>query len=301
VYVTVDDVRLFFDVEGPKLVPDGPVMRECPTLVCLHGGPGLDHSTLRPHLAPLASEMQVVYLDQRGHGRSDRSEPRHWTLARWARDVRDFIEVLGIEDPIVYGTSFGGYVAMAYAIRYPDDPGKLILVSTAARGTDHPVRLGRVLDAFERRGGPAARAAALRAIEERTPDAYANYVRVCGPLYTCRAVDPDASARMIANPEMVPFFERHGGEGALFDLRDELAAVRCPTLVVGGEEDPITPISELREIADALPPGSARFERFAGCGHGIVRDDAGGLRELIAEFVGADLSCPLADVTFGRG
>jgi proline iminopeptidase len=286
VYVKLDDVRLFFDVEGSQLVPDGPVMRERPTLVCLHGGPGLDHSLLRPPLAPLASSMQLVFLDQRGHGRSDRSEPQQWSLAQWAQDVRDFIDALGVVDPIVLGTSFGGYVAMAYAIRYPHDPAKLILLSTSARGTDHPVRRVHVLDAFERVGGARAREAVLRAFAERTPEAYADYVRVCGPLYNRGAADPEASARMIANDAMVPFFERPGGEGAVFDLCAELAKIRCPTLVIGGEEDPITPISELQQIADALQPGLARFEVFPGCGHGVWRDNPAGLRQLVKEFVG---------------
>ncbi len=88
-----------------------------PVLLCLHGGPGLDHSTLKPVLSSLSDMAQVIYLDQRGHGRSDRSSREHWTLAQWADDVREFCNVLGIENPIVLGVSFGGYVAMTYAIR----------------------------------------------------------------------------------------------------------------------------------------------------------------------------------------
>src|SRR5262249_37430691 len=126
-FVRVGDVRLFFDVEGPKLVPEGPLMRERPTLLCLHGGPGLDHSAHRPAFSALSTIAQVIYLDQRGHGRSDRSVPEQWNLAQWADDVRGFCEVLGLERPIVMGTSFGGYVAMKYATRYPEHPAKLIL------------------------------------------------------------------------------------------------------------------------------------------------------------------------------
>jgi pimeloyl-ACP methyl ester carboxylesterase len=285
VYVKLADVRLFFDVDGSQLVADGPVMRTRPTLVCLHGGPGIDHSALRPAFAPLASVAQVIYLDQRGHGRSDRSNPQRWSLAQWAQDLRDFIDALGIVDPIVLGVSFGGYVAMEYAIRYPDHPAKLILLSTAARGTGHPERSDQVLDTFERLGGARAREAVRRAFQERTREAYADYVRICGPLYNRCTIDPHASARTIINDEVVPFFERPGGEGAVFDLFTEIAAIRCPTLVIGGEEDPITPISEQKKIADALPAALSRFERFAGCGHGVWRDDDVGLQRVVAEFV----------------
>ena len=70
-YVSVNGVRLFFDVEGAKLVPDGPVMREKPVLLMLHGGPGADHSIYRPAYSALADIAQIVYLDHRGNGRSE--------------------------------------------------------------------------------------------------------------------------------------------------------------------------------------------------------------------------------------
>ena len=56
------------------------------------------------------------------------------------------------------------------------------------------------------------------------------------------------------------------------DFRVALAGVACPTLVMAGETDPITPIAFSETIVASLPPGLAQFERFADCGHGIVRD-----------------------------
>ena len=69
--VLVNGVRLFFDVEGASLVPDGAVMRQKPTLLLLHGGPGFDHSIYKPAYSALSDLAQVVYLDLRGNGRSD--------------------------------------------------------------------------------------------------------------------------------------------------------------------------------------------------------------------------------------
>jgi pimeloyl-ACP methyl ester carboxylesterase len=150
-HVSVNGVRLFFDVEGPKLVPDGPTMREKPVLLMLHGGPGFDHSIYRPAYSALADIAQVVYLDHRGNGRSEDGPREGWNLAQWGDDVRAFCDVLGIADPIVLGASFGGMVALAYATRHPAHPSRLILISTEAAGGSY--REQRVA-LFERFGGP---------------------------------------------------------------------------------------------------------------------------------------------------
>jgi pimeloyl-ACP methyl ester carboxylesterase len=284
-FVKVGDVRLFFDVEGAKLVPDGPVMKERPTLLLLHGGPGLDHSWFRPAFSVFSQIAQVVYLDQRGHGRSDLSTPERWSLAQWADDVRGFCDAVGIERPIVLGTSFGGYVAMSYAIRYPDHPAKLILVSTALRGTGDPIRRKRVLKAFERFGGVEASEAMRRAFDDRSPESYEEFRRVCGPLYTSRPLDPDAAKRVIKSEHVLPFFERANGEGVTFDYSAELWRVNCPTLIMAGETDPMTPVSEMQEILNALPEGVGRLERFPGCGHGVWRDDPERAFRVITEFL----------------
>ena len=94
--------RLWFDVDGPALVPDGPTMRERPTVVLLHGGLGsYDHSYLKPDFAWLADVAQVVYLDLPGHGRSEWGDATTWSLELCADAVRDFCDALGISRPIV--------------------------------------------------------------------------------------------------------------------------------------------------------------------------------------------------------
>src|SRR5215207_6956469 len=132
--IEVNGTRLWFDVDGAALVPDGPGMRERPTVVLLHGGPGsFDHSYFKPDLAPLTGVAQVVYLDLRDHGRSARHDPADWTFEVCADDVRAFCDVVGIARPIVYGHSMGGFVAMLYGARHPGHAGALILQSTMAR------------------------------------------------------------------------------------------------------------------------------------------------------------------------
>ena len=151
-FVEVNGAKLYFDVEGAGLVPDGPTMRAKPTLLLLHCGPGLDHTIYKPAFSALSDIAQVIYLDQRGNGRSSGNDPATWNLAQWGDNVWGFCDALGIEKPIVFGASFGGFVAQSCAIRHPECPAKLILASTAAK-FDFPT----VFDAFGRLGGLEAR------------------------------------------------------------------------------------------------------------------------------------------------
>jgi proline iminopeptidase len=280
-HISVNGSRLYFDVEGLGLVPDGATMRQRPTLLLLHGGPGFDHSGFKPAFSTLTDVAQVVYLDHRGNGRSECGDPATWNLAQWGDDVRTFCDTLGIHKPIVYGVSFGGFVAQSYATRHPGHAGKLVLTTTAARA-DWPV----VFDAFERIGGPEARRLAQDYWLTPTPQARRVYREKCFPLYTTRRVrDPDVMARAIIHDPVNLHFATD--EFKRMDFRAALARVECPTLVMGGDSDPITPMVMSEVIAASLPPALVRFERFADCGHGIVGDAPERHFALMREFIQA--------------
>ncbi len=279
--VLVNGVRLFFDVEGASLVPDGPGMWEKPTLLLLHGGPGFDHSIYKPGYSSLADCAQLIYLDHRGNGRSD-SGPK--SLAQWGDDVHAFCEVLGIQHPVVLGASFGGKVAMAYATRHPAHPAKLILISTEAVGGTHKERRVAM---FEKLGGPEVGALARHRIFEGHSDKASldAWLRLAFPLYTRTPRNPDVARRVVGNAEVLQWFTGPGGEDHSFNLISDLARVQCPTLVMGGEQDPMTPIECQADIAAALPPHLVRFERFAACGHGVVPDAVEPALARIREFI----------------
>lgn len=279
-YVTVNGARLFFDVEGLGLVPDGPRMREKPTLLLLHGGPGFDHTMFKPAFSALADIVQIVYYDHRGQGRSS-GDPEGWTLAQWGDDVKGLCDALGIERPIVLGGSFGGFVAQAYATRHPEHPAKLILASTAAR-----IVYEEIFAAFERVGGREARDVAEPYWLKPTMERRTKYLEKCFPLYNTRAPsDPDALKRAILRHDVGLAFNGPNNEHGRMDFRADLARVQCPVLVLAGDMDPIVPISLSETMAACLPQHLVRFERFENCGHGVHRDDPERAFRVMREFI----------------
>jgi len=280
-FIVVNGARLYFDVEGAGLVPDGPKMRTKPTLVLLHGGPGLDHTIFKPAFSALADIAQIVYFDHRGNGRSSGDDPATWNLAQWGDDVKGVCDALGVEKPIVYGASFGGFVAQAYASRHPDHPAKLALVSTAAR-----VDFQTIFAAFERIGGANARAVAEAYWLDPTAESRAKYFDVCFPLYRARSgTGADVLKRSIVRNEVAIRFNGPRNEQGRMDFRSDLGRVRCPVLVLAGEDDPIMPMPFSETIAECLPSHLVRFERFAGCGHGVVPDQPERAFQVIRDFI----------------
>ena len=270
-------MSLWFDVDGSALVVDGAVMRERPALVLLHGGPGFDHSSFKPDYGCLAEVAQIVYLDHRGNGRSDRGDPSDWRLDVWADDVRAFCDALGIERPIVLGWSFGGMVAMAYAARHPDHPAKLILQSTMAR-----LNVERITEGFRRVGGDNAAEIAQRFWSAGDATAMAAYATTCIPLYSPNPPDQEVLSRYQLNIELLMDPARVMRD---MDLLPGLAAITCPTLVIAGEDDPICTIDDMQDVVDALPREQVRFERFANGGHFLNRDDPERFFALVRDFV----------------
>jgi pimeloyl-ACP methyl ester carboxylesterase len=287
VHLNIGDVKLFFDVEGLGWTAEETALHPRPVIVLVHGGPGTnDHSHYKPTLSALTDTAQLIYYDHRGNGRSGRSEPAKWNLAQWGEDLKAFCDALGLERPIVLGTSFGGFVAQSYATRYPDHPGKLILCSTSSR-----MRFDRAFEAMERMGGPRARAVAEKFWCGGDPAAVTrDYIEACCPLYSRMPLPASASidaeiSRTVWNNDVMRHFTGQGGEAHHFNFLSHLKRIRCPTLVLHGEDDPITTITDAEEMVAALPAALVRFERFPHCGHPTFGDAPLRTFRIIREFI----------------
>ena len=253
-------------------------MRDRPTVVLLHTVSGADHSPYKEHVGPALAEVaQVVYLDLRGAGRSDWSSPEHWTMETWVDDLEAFFDALELERPVLLGTSTGGVIALVHAARHPDRVERLVLVSTVARYVHT-----RSIAEFDRIGGPEAGEVAARYFSDPTEAHFAEFLRVCVPLYTHNPISPDTIARLEMNMALVAHWDRTGARS--YDLREEAARVQCPTLVLAGDDDPSTTISGVDELVTALPTGLVRYEHFADTGHGVFRDRPEAI-SLVREFL----------------
>lgn len=278
-HVEVNGTRLWFDVDGRALVPDGPALRERPTVVLLHGGPGgYDHSYFKPDFARLASTAQVIYLDQRGHGRSERVAPETCNFQVWADDLRAFCEAVGIARPVVFGHSFGGMVAMVYAARHPGHAGALVLQSTIGRWDQ-----ARLVEGFREAGGDEVAGIAERFYGGGPPVTDEEWER-CRVLFGPSVPTEAQRVRIVRNPEL-------GAWGLVLmrelDVLAELRHVDCPTLVSVGELDFVTPPAAARELVGALPEGTARLEVVQGAGHFPWLDVPDRYWPVVTEFVAA--------------
>lgn len=275
-HVQVNGTRLWFDVGSPAVVPDGRGMRGRSTVVLLHGGPGsYDHSYFKPDFGRLSESAQVIYLDLRGHGRSEWGDPAAWCFEVCADDVRAFCDTLGIERPVVYGHSMGGFVAMLYAARHPGHASALVLQSTNAR-----FDLARLVEGFRKFGGDEVARLAERSYSggSVSDEEWSRVFAVFGP----RVPGEDELARRIRNPDV----NAHGMDLLrTFDVVDQLASVDCATLVCVGELDPVTPVDAAQEIVDALPKGLVTLEVIEGAGHFTWKDAPERYWSLVTDFV----------------
>lgn len=246
--IDVDGTALFYEDHGAG-----------PLILMLHGGLGMDHSYFRPDFDQLGALGQVVYLDQRGNGRSGRTDDAV-TIESLADDAAAIIGALGGSATVI-GHSFGGFVAQELAAGHAPVVERLVLLDTT------PGQPGAADDP-DADPGPSA-PAELAALFARLPgcdddDDYASLIDGCVPWYMHG--DPDPLRDRMRD---VIYRARTMQEGfaslATWSAVDRLGGLSMPTLVIAGDHDHFTSRQQGERIARLVPHATLRV--FTDAGH----------------------------------
>lgn len=278
--IAVNGVELFFDVYGSGLGARDNDLVDKPVVVALHGGPGIDHSQFVPWLTPIADIAQLILVDHRGNGRSSRPPVETRTLVNMAEDLEALRKALGLGRIVVFGMSFGGMLALTYAVTYPDSVAGLIPCATAASNEALERGLSRLHD--------------IASVEQREPlarlrngrvESAADLERVFAALSPFYEYDPKRTPpggfKPIADIDMLNFFFAH--DRKTYDVRPRLAGIAAPTLVLTGRHDRIAPPDASGEIVKAIP--GAEQVIFEQSGHRLMREENAKFVQTVRDFI----------------
>jgi proline iminopeptidase len=253
-------------------------------MLMMHGGPGLDHTYFTPWFDALHSQMEIIYYDHRSNGRSERpGSMAGISHDTWVEDADALRAQLGHDRIILFGHSYGGGLALEYALKYGDRLAGLVLCCTApafdyidvilenakARGTSEQ------LSAFE-----AVLSGTLREDAE-WQKMWMTYL----PLYF-KAYDPVVGAAMDKRTVYSVAAQNHANAHCLpeFNTLDQLSKIETPTLVISGREDWITPPAQAGERIHSRLPNS-EWVVFEESGHFPFIEESGPFMQLISDWV----------------
>lgn len=250
-FITVNGVELFYAEEGSG-----------PPCLLLHGGPGLDHHEFVPWLTPLASTARLIYLDYRGNGRSPRISPEQFTTAAVVEDLEALRQSLGFAQMAVLGHSFGGFIALCYALTHPDTVSRLI-ISCSAPSFDIAAEVEEQLANF---GSPAVAAAFARENEMQTDEDMRAIIFDELPFYfttypkEIRLRAEDWARRTRYSAALSSWWSVN--QLPLYDVRPRLGELHMPTLVIAGRHDRVCSVHQATIIQQGI-----HGARLAVCEH----------------------------------
>jgi proline iminopeptidase len=230
-------------------------------LMIVHGGPGDSHDYFLPYLLPLARTNKLIFIDERGSGRSEKLEDvKQYTVENMAADVEAVRVALGLGKISLLGHSYGGVLAQAYALKYPEHLSHLVLASTFASTKEMNQVLLRIKNQM-----PREKLALATALERaglygkgpawehgRYPSEYATLAWGDGyfpRLYGARPdpnYDPQAQNTSLAWDLYREMWGSHGefvidGNLSSVEYLDKLPTIKVPTLILVGDHDECDP------------------------------------------------------------
>jgi proline iminopeptidase len=262
-FITSNGLKLYYEIEG-----------EGQPLILLSGGPGFSHEYLQP-LRALASDAQLIFLDQRGTGRSDKANPQDYTVEANVEDVEQLRRELQLDSCMIFGHSWGGMLAQAYVLKYPTHVSKLVLANTFSSVTEVNASLMRMRSAVPEE---------TRAIYERYeqeglyrnrdhyPEEYQAALDIAYEPVFISVPPPDYLQNMFSTVAYDVYRVMWGEESefkitgtlAQFDVTAQLREIHIPTLVLVGASDMPT-VAMAQNTAKSI--SNARLEVFEHSRH----------------------------------
>ncbi len=278
-FVASGDARLFCRIVG-KGEP----------LLVIHGGPGLSQDYLLPQMYELAKHNLVIFYDQRGCGKStvDDINPNTVTIESFVDDIEAIRKAFNFDKISILGHSWGGFLALQYAIRYQEYIDKLILSNStpatsegyALFGQEYMRRMNPYLDKLEkiraskefREGDPVVTEQVSHLIFSR----YCYNPRKAALLNVCMTSTASLNGARVS--EII----RGNGLEQPFNLNDDLNGLKIPTLVLHGDTDSVPPITA-KNIHENIP--GSKYVLMKNCGHFPYVEDPTVYFRHISEFL----------------
>lgn len=227
----------------------------------VHGGPGASHDYFLPYLLPLMRTNRLVFIDERGSGKSSKlDDPGQYTVANMVEDIETVRQALGLGKISLLGHSFGGVLVQAYAFKYQQNLSHLILGSTFASTTELNQALAKIetgMTPEERNRVKALEAAGLFGKGEiwehgRYPDEYAKLAWGKGYFPYLYQNHPDPSYDPLSSNTGTAwdvYREMWGSDGEFVvdgNLKEveyvgQLSKIKVPTLIIVGDHDESDP------------------------------------------------------------
>lgn len=259
-FIEVENAKLFYREAG-----------QGSPLVVLHGGPGLTQDYLLPALYQLADHNHVIFYDQRGCGRSTGEiNDDSMTVKQYVEDLDKVRKSLNVEKISILGHSWGGFLAMQYAIAHPEHVDKLILSNSCPASFDDYACFEQE---WIRRMKPYMKE--METIQqtkeyiEGNPEVVEKLVRLMFRRYCYNPEKADLlNLRQPANvnvngAKILGIFNKNVF-GNPFNLHLALKNLKIQTLVIHGDNDPVPP-STAQNIHDSIQ--GSRYILMKQCGH----------------------------------
>jgi len=238
-------------------------------LILVHGGPGLDHSYFLPQMRCLMNDYQLIFIDQRACGQSDADvDSSTISVKSFINDIDQIRQQLKLGKVNLLGHSWGGLLAMNYAIKYQTNLKTLILLNTMSPSSEYRAQADSILNTRKNEEDSVAFAQirASEAFKNRESSAYEDFFRVLfrREFFNKKYADsltltfPDSFA---ANSQIL---QHLGNDLSSYDILSDLNSVEVPTLILYGDYDPLAGIVG-QKLKDNIPNSS--FVIIPNCGH----------------------------------